>query len=94
MDEVKPDWYLRDWANHFGKRQASLVSELGWEKSRAHHVWHSKQSYRREDVNAVAEWLGIEPHELLMKPSDALALRRLRQTAAEIAEGDTKWRME
>jgi hypothetical protein len=87
MSKDPPDWHLKEWASHFGKKQSSLVNELGWEKSRAHHVWHSKQSYRREDINAISDWLGIEPHELLMSPRDALSLRRLRQTAQEIIQG-------
>lgn len=87
MSSESADWYLRDWARHFGKRQSSLVNELGWEKSRAYHVWHSKQAYRRDDVNAVAEWLGIKPYELMMPPADALALRRLRETAELIVRG-------
>ena len=69
---------------HFGKRQVALVNELGWNKSRAHFVWHNLQPYRRETVNELASWLGIQPFELLMRPPEALALRRLRETAAFI----------
>lgn len=86
MPEPKdPDWYLQQWLAHFGKRQASLVNELGWDKSKAHIIFHSKQPYRRDIVNEVSEWLGIRPFELLMPPSEALALHRLRETAALIA---------
>lgn len=79
-----PDWHLRDWLAHFDKKQAALTNELGWNKQKANHVWHGRQEYRRETVNEVASWLGIEPFELLMKPGDALALRKLRESAAEI----------
>jgi hypothetical protein len=79
-----PDWYLKDWLRHFGKRQASLSNELGWTKGRAHYVWHGEHPYRREVVNEIARWLKIEPFELLMPPDRALALRRLRQHAAAI----------
>lgn len=78
------DWYLRDWLQHSGKIQASLVNELDWNKAKASLLFHSKQQYRREDVNEVAGWLGIEPFELLMSPQQALALRRLKSTAADI----------
>jgi len=88
MADFDDDWHLRDWLAHFGKKQSSLVNELGWDKSRANFVWHSKQSYRREVVNQVAEWLGIKPYELLMTPREALALRNLRQTAALIVAED------
>ncbi len=69
---------------HLGKKQAALVNELGWDKSRAHIVWHSKQPYRRDIVNEVAKWLDIRPYELLMPPVEALALRGLRRNAALI----------
>jgi hypothetical protein len=85
MDEPDaPDWYLQEWMIHFGKKQSSLVNELGWLKGRANKFWHKQHSYRRELVNQLAAWLGIEPFELLMPPHEALALRRLRATAAEI----------
>ncbi|WP_337186720.1 hypothetical protein [Phenylobacterium sp.] len=79
-----PDWHLREWLVHFEKKQASLVNELGWDKSKAHIIWHSKQPYRRDIVNEVAAWLGIRPFELLMSPSEAMAYRRLKETAALI----------
>ncbi len=69
---------------HFGKRQASLVNELGLDKATAQFLWHSKQPYKRDYVNRIAAWLGLKPFELLMAPSDALALRRLRETAYAI----------
>ena len=90
MVDSDDDWHLREWLAHFGKKQSSLVNELGWDKSRANFVWHSKQPYRREVVNQVSAWLGIKPYELLMKPHEALALRNLRQTAALIVAEDPR----
>lgn len=88
--ERQPDWHLREWMSHFGKRQAALSNELGWNKSKANFFWHGRQPYRREVVNEISHWLGIEPYELLMSPREALALRRLRQAAAVIVgEGTT-----
>jgi transcriptional regulator with XRE-family HTH domain len=87
--EEPPDWYLREWAAERGKRQADLVRDLGWLKGRASKVWNGSIPYRRELVDEISTWLGIRPYELLMPPRDALALRRLRETAAEIvAEND------
>lgn len=80
-----PNWYLKEWMDHFDKRQSSLVSELGWLKGRASKFYHGQHSYRREIVNELSAWLGIAPYELLMPPGEALAIRRLRETAAEIA---------
>ena len=89
MPDDADDWRLKEWMAHFGKRQAALVNELGWDKARANYVFHSKQPYRRDIVNEIATWLGIRPYELLMHPREAIALRRLRETAALIvAEED------
>ncbi len=84
-DETQKDWFLREWLRHSGKKQSSLVNELGWLKGRANNVWHSRQKYTRDDVNEISAWLGISPFELLLRPEEAIALRRLRATAEEIA---------
>lgn len=86
-DTDEPDWYLQEWAELSGKRQADLASELGLLKNHAHRIWHSKQPYRRDIVNAVAKWLQIRPYELLMPPEEALQLRQLRESAMAIAAG-------
>ena len=86
-----PDWHLREWMKELGYIQASLTNDLGWAKAKAHAVWHSQQPYGRTMVNELSAWLGIEPYELLMPPSQALAIRRLRETAAQIvADKDSR----
>ena len=85
MADPEPNWYLREWMIHLGLKQTALVDDLGWLKSRASKFWNGKHSYRRELVNEIAAWLGIQPYELLMPPAEALRLRRLRETAVLIA---------
>lgn len=85
-ERTEPDWYLQDWAKLADKRQADLVNDLGWLKNHAHRIWHGKQPYRRDIVNAVADWLNIEPYELLMPPQEAMKIRQLREAALAIAE--------
>lgn len=86
-----PNWYLQEWMAHFGKIQADLSKELGWDKARANFHYHSKQQYRRDTVNELAQWLGIEPFELLIPPERALEIRdvfeRLRLIATRGQEG-------
>lgn len=79
------DWYLQEWAAASGKRQADLVNELGFAKNQAFRVWHGKQPYRRDIVNQLASWLGIEPYELLMPPERAARLKQLEESAYAIA---------
>jgi len=77
----EPNGYLQEWAVARGKRQADLVNELGWVKNAAHRIWHGKQPYRRDILNACARWLDIEPYELLLHPQEADSLRRIRLAA-------------
>jgi hypothetical protein len=83
------DWFLQEWVRHLGRRQSDLVSELGWHKTAAHRLWHGRQPYRRDHVNAVAAWLGIRSYELLMPPAEALALRTVKDAAMLIADQAT-----
>lgn len=82
--DADQDWYLRDWAERLGKKQADLVTELGWHKNAAHRIWHGRQPYRRDILNQVARWLDLKPYELLMPPEEAEAIRQVRAGAAII----------
>lgn len=84
-DDVQHDWYLRDWMAHLGKKQADMVKDLGWLKGSANKWFHGAHDYRREVVNELAQWLGIEPYELLMPPQLALSIRSMRESARQIA---------
>lgn len=82
------DWHLKAWLDHAGRKQAAIAVDLDWERSRVSRLVNGVQPYSRADVNALAQWLGIEPYELLMPPEEALAIRRLRQAAHLIAAED------
>lgn len=83
--EGKRDWYLQEWMRHFGKKQAALNNELGWDKARMSYAWHGKRQFNRAQVIEISDWLGIEMYELLMKPEDALMMRQFRDAAIAIA---------
>ncbi len=80
------DWYLQEWMTHFGKKQASLNNELGWNKSRMNAIWHGKQRFNRDLLIEISDWLGIEMYELLMKPEEAILMRQFREAAIGIAK--------
>lgn len=69
---------------HFGKKQVSLVKELGWQRARASKVWNGVNEYRRDLINEIADWLGLEPYELLLPPDRAMAIRGMYQSAENI----------
>jgi hypothetical protein len=80
------DWYLKDWLRVSGKKQADIVRDLDWNKARISLMVRGEQPYTRDAVNELANYLNLRPHELLMHPDDAMALRRLRQDALRVVE--------
>lgn len=85
MKKPRHDWFLREWLKAVGKKQADMARELEWNKAKVSLTASGKQPYDRDDVNEASAYLNIAPYELLMHPADAMALRRLRQDAARIA---------
>ena len=79
------DWYLKEWLAATGKRQTDIVRDLDWNKAKISLMVRGKQAYTREEVNELAAYLNIKPHELLMHPEDAHALRRLRADMIRLA---------
>lgn len=80
------DWYLKEWLATLGKRQADIVRDLGWNKARISLMLRGKQPYDRDSINELATYLNLRPHELLMHPDDAMALRRLKIAADQIVK--------
>lgn len=79
------DWYLKEWLLALGKKQADIVRDLDWNKARVSLMLRGKQPYDRDSINELAAYLNLKPHELLMHPADAMALRKLREEAVKIA---------
>ena len=78
------DWYLKEWLETLQKKQADIVRDLDWNKARVSLMLRGKQPYDRDSLNELADYLNIKPHELLMHPDDAMALRRMRRLAQEM----------
>ncbi len=78
-------WFLKEWVAYADRKQSHLLSELNWHSETLNRLWYGRQPYRQDYVNQAAAWLGIQPYELLMPPEEAMALRRLRETARLIA---------
>lgn len=76
---------------HFGKKQVDLVKELDWLRARASKVWNGKLPYKRETVNELAAWLGLEPYELLLPPERALAIRNFYQSAENVVQATDRF---
>lgn len=85
MSKGGHDWFLGDWLRSFCKKQADVVRDLGWNKSKISLMLRGIQPYTRAEVNEISAYLEISPHELLMHPSDAYAIRRLHADMLRIA---------
>ena len=85
MAKPRHDWFLREWLKATKKRQADIVRDLDWNKARVSLMIGGKQQYTRDAVNELADWLNIRPHELLMHPDDANAIKRLRAEMIRLA---------
>jgi transcriptional regulator with XRE-family HTH domain len=79
------DWHLAEWMAALKVSQAELCRRTGWPKTKMSELVNGVSRYNRDVVNPLAKALDIEPHELLMQPQDAYALRRLRESAFTIA---------
>lgn len=86
-DSARPlaPWFLKEWMLALGRKQAQLQTELNWSKGNANALYHGTSRYQEHRIAEAADWLGIEPYELLMHPTVALSIRRLRQSAEAIA---------
>jgi hypothetical protein len=82
---IEHDWYLSAWLGDERGAQTRLSERTGWDKRKTSFLVSGKQPYDRDAVNQAAAALHIAPYELLMHPDDAMALRRLRDTAIRIA---------
>lgn len=86
--DLRHRWYFSDWATYRGKRQADAERELGWPRAKTSDLWNGKQRYTQETIDQVAQWLELEPYELLMPPDEAMSIRQLRQAARAIVASD------
>lgn len=85
MAAPRRDWYLREWLRATNKKQADIVRDLEWNKARVSLMVRGIQPYDRDSVNQIADYLHIRPHELLMHPEDAHAIRRLMADMVRLA---------
>ena len=79
------DWYLKEWLHTLEKKQADIARDLDWNKARVSLMIRGEQQYTRDAVTVLSAYLNLQPHELLMHPEDAMAIRNLRHELIRIA---------
>ncbi len=82
---IGPDWHLVEWMRTLKVSQADIMRETGCGKARMSEIANGKTNYYREIVNDLARVLKVQPYELLMAPEEAMAIRRMRESALQIA---------
>lgn len=84
--DFKHTWYLREWLQQSDPplSQADMQRGMSWSKAKAHDVWHGQQ-YTQAMVDELSSWLNVRPFELLLPPAEAMAIRRMRESAVTIA---------
>jgi hypothetical protein len=82
------DWYLREWLAALDIRfpQAWLVKTMDYSEGKASNLLTGKKRYDRDLINEISRALQIAPHELLMHPREAAALRQQRAAAWAITQ--------
>lgn len=78
------NWYLKEWMDMLEVNQAEMIRRTGWSKASASQLYNNKQDYSPKIVNEAALALNVAPFELLMKPWEAMALRKQRAAAIEL----------
>lgn len=78
-------WYLPEWMDTLRVRQADMVERAGWSKTTASLLYNRQQDYSPRLVEEASIALNIAPFELLLHPDDAMAMRRMRESAVTIA---------
>jgi transcriptional regulator with XRE-family HTH domain len=82
------DWYLNEWLKTLEKSQADLCRLTDYPKAKVSDLANGKQRYNRDILNDIAAALNIAPHELLMHPADAFAMRRMKRLAEQMVTPD------
>jgi transcriptional regulator with XRE-family HTH domain len=86
------NWYLREWMEACGLdgrgAQAKMMKLTGWSKATMSQLFNGTQDYSPKIIKEAALALNVEEFELLMPPAKAMALRRYRESAAEVVTFD------
>jgi len=81
-------WFLREWMETAGLggrgAQTRMMELTGWSKATMSQLYNGTQGYSPDIIETASVALNVEPHELLMHPERAMAMRQFRESAATI----------
>lgn len=79
------DWYLREWMQARGLKQAEMARRAGWSKATMSQLYNGVQDYSPRVCRSAADALNLEIYELFLPPIEAPAIRQLRQAVRALA---------
>jgi transcriptional regulator with XRE-family HTH domain len=86
IPDTPPDWFLVEWMRFRGiTKQTQMMKLTGWSKATMSQLYNGKQDYSPKILREAAEALDCEPFELLMLPTRAESIWRVREAAKSIA---------
>lgn len=88
------DWFLNDWLDSLNMSPAELMRAAGWSKRKISELTTGRMRYNRDVVNEAAAAMNIRPHELLMHPADAMAIRSFDSAVRLAAERRSEYKSE
>lgn len=79
------NWYFPEWMTYFGiTKQTDIMERTGWSKATVSQIMNGKQDYSPKLINDACQAFHLAPHELLLRPENAMALRALRTDALRV----------
>jgi transcriptional regulator with XRE-family HTH domain len=67
MTKERQKFFLREWRRHRGLTQARLAERLGVAKSEISMLEGGKRRYNQDQLERIAEVLGCDPADLIMR---------------------------
>jgi hypothetical protein len=78
VNDARKDWYLKEWLSYLGQTGVWLQEETNWTPRISNQLINRKTRWNRDHLRLAARLLRIEPFELLLHPSEAIHLRKLK----------------
>lgn len=73
LKNTRSRWYLREWRKHFGLTQQQLADRMETSKSVISEWETGKKRWNQDMLEALADALGCEPADLIMRDPTAPA---------------------
>lgn len=81
----KLNWFVREWIRERGHSIAWFEEKTGWTHRITSQRVNLKKRWDCDQLKLAAEVLEVEPYELLIHPSEAKEIQRMRESLRQAA---------